>query len=115
MCICVCTVVMKAGLMANKATQTYFSCMFLGIVTVFSIQPRVYTNCTQWLHHPCIITFEAPYCRTSVKGKADTWFVDSLDIHTSRNINGSSAVRHFKSSNVIEIHNGITFDFYTVT
>ena len=28
-------------------------------------------------------------------------------------LNGSSAIWHFKSSNVIEIHDGITFDFYT--
>ena len=29
-------------------------------------------------------------------------------------LNGSSAIRHFKHSDAIEIHNGITFDFYTV-
>ena len=28
-------------------------------------------------------------------------------------LNGSSAIWHFKGSNVIEIHDGITFDFYT--
>ena len=28
-------------------------------------------------------------------------------------LNGSSAIRRFKGSDVIEIRNGITFDFYT--
>ena len=28
-------------------------------------------------------------------------------------LNGSSAIRHFEGSNVIEICDGITFDFYT--
>ena len=28
-------------------------------------------------------------------------------------LNGSSAIRHFEGSEVIEIHDGITFDFYT--
>ena len=28
-------------------------------------------------------------------------------------LNGSSAIRCFKGSNVIEIHDRITFDFYT--
>ena len=27
--------------------------------------------------------------------------------------NGSSAIQHFKHSDAIEIHDGITFDFYT--
>ena len=48
-------------------------------------------------------------------------YVDSLDIHTSTLykarmspvLNGSSAIRHFKHSNAIEIRDRITFDFYT--
>ena len=28
-------------------------------------------------------------------------------------LNGSSAIRRFKGSDAIEIHDGITFDFYT--
>ena len=28
-------------------------------------------------------------------------------------LNGRSAIQHFEHSNVIEIHDGITFDFYT--
>ena len=28
-------------------------------------------------------------------------------------LNGSSAIRRFEGSDAIEIHNGITFDFYT--
>ena len=46
-------------------------------------------------------------------------FIHSLDIrciyeaHMSPTLNGSSAVRHFKHRNAIEIRNGITFDFYT--
>ena len=28
-------------------------------------------------------------------------------------LNGSSATRHFEGSDVTEIHDGITFDFYT--
>ena len=31
----------------------------------------------------------------------------------SPTLNGSSAIRHFKHSNAIEIRNRITFDFYT--
>ena len=46
-------------------------------------------------------------------------FVDSLDIHASTKqirappLNGSSAIWRFKHSNAIEVHDGITFDFYT--
>ena len=28
-------------------------------------------------------------------------------------LNGSSAIRHFEGNAAIEIHDGITFDFYT--
>ena len=31
----------------------------------------------------------------------------------SPTLNGSSAIRRFEGSNAIEIHDGITFDFYT--
>ena len=47
-------------------------------------------------------------------------FVESLDIHASiyearmsPALNGSSAIRCFKHSNVIKIRDRITFDFYT--
>ena len=30
----------------------------------------------------------------------------------SPSLNGSSAIRHFEGNDVIEIHGGITFDFY---
>ena len=45
-------------------------------------------------------------------------FVDSLDNHhiyevcNSPTHKESSAIRHFKSDGVIEIHNGIIYDFY---
>ena len=66
-----------------------------------------------------ITAFEAQYCLTSIKGMAHTRFVDLLDIHASTKhvrsptLNRSSAIRHFKCSNAIEIRNRITFDFYT--
>ena len=63
-----------------------------------------------------IAVFEAPYCWTSVKGEAHMCFVDSLDIHASTKhiwaLPRSSAIQHFKHSNVIKICNGITIDFY---
>ena len=31
----------------------------------------------------------------------------------SPTLNGSSAIQRFEGDDVIEIHNGITFDFYT--
>ena len=34
------------------------------------------------------------------------------EAHMSPALNGSSAIWRFKHSNVIEIHGGITFDFY---
>ena len=46
-------------------------------------------------------------------------FVDSLDIHASTKprmspaLNGSSVIRCFEGNDAIEIHDGITFDFYT--
>ena len=46
-------------------------------------------------------------------------FIDILDIlaiykaRMSPTLNRSSGIRRFKHSNAIEIHDGITFDFYT--
>ena len=37
----------------------------------------------------------------------------AFEAHMISALNGSSAIRRFKHSNAIEIHNGITFDFYT--
>ena len=34
------------------------------------------------------------------------------EVHMSAALNASSAIWHFERSNAIEIHNGITFDFY---
>ena len=66
-----------------------------------------------------IAAFKAPYRWTSVKGRARMRFIDSLDFsciykaRMSPALNGSSAIRCFKHSNAIEMHTGITFDFYT--
>ena len=63
-----------------------------------------------------INAFEAP-CHSG-KGGAHMHFVDSLDIHASKNqrktpvLSGSSAIRRFKHSNAIKICNKIVFDFY---
>ena len=35
------------------------------------------------------------------------------EAHMSPALNGSSAIRRFEGSDVIEIRDGITFDFYT--
>ena len=71
----------------------------------------------------CVAAFKAPYNWTSIKGRASSYvrmcFVDLLDMYAciyearmSPALNVSSAIRCFKHSNAIEIHNGITFVFY---
>ena len=57
-----------------------------------------------------------------MRSRAHMRFVDSLDVHAfhafmncvySPTLNKSSAIWCFERGDVIEIHNGITFDFYT--
>ena len=66
-----------------------------------------------------IAAFKVPYRWTSVKRGAHKRFVDLLDIsciygaRMSPTLNGSSAIKRFKHSDVIKICDGITFDFYT--
>ena len=75
-----------------------------------------------------IAAFETPYRWTSIMGGAHIHFIDSLDTHASTKhvwtpplmeahmsstLNGSSVIRCLKYSNMIEIRNEITFDFYT--
>ena len=51
----------------------------------------------------------------TVKGGTHTCFADECiyEVHMSPTFNGSSALRHFEHGDVIEIRDGITFDFYT--
>ena len=63
-------------------------------------------------------TFEVFKHKTSVKDGAHTCCVNVVSIHEftqciniSLALNGSSALEHFERSNVIEICNGIMFDF----
>ena len=67
-----------------------------------------------------IATFEVLYHRTFIKGGAHNYALRRVirysciyEASMSPDLNGSSAIRHFKHNNVIEIHDGITFDFYT--
>ena len=63
-----------------------------------------------------IAVFEVPYRWTSVKGGAHTRFMDVWIAHEAMKHKWAlpfTEVQHFKGNDVIEIHNGITFDFYT--
>ena len=55
-------------------------------------------------------------CFASVKGGAHTCFVDAwilYEAHMSPTLYESSAIQRFEGSDVIEIRDGITFNFYT--
>ena len=58
-----------------------------------------------------VATFQAPYHRTFVKGRASCIY----ETHMSPTLDGSLMVRHLEHSDAIEIHNGIIFNFYTYT
>ena len=63
----------------------------------------------------CIAGFEVPYRWTSVKGGthvcfADAWISNESMKRMSSALNRSSAIWCFEGSNVIKIHNGITFN-----
>ena len=62
-----------------------------------------------------IAVFQAPYRWTSIKGRAHMCFIAAWihKVHMSPALNGSSesAKWRFQSSNMIELHDGITFWF----
>ena len=58
------------------------------------------------------IVFEVPYCWAYVKDRAHMCFVD-YKVLKSPTLNGSSAIQCFERSDVIEIRDGILFNFYT--
>ena len=79
-------------------------------------QSRVEIEGYSVAYFDCIAAFEALYRWTFIKSGAHMHFVDSWCIDKgcmSPALNWSSARWHFKHSNVIEISDGITFDFYT--
>ena len=49
----------------------------------------------------------------SIQKTMVTKYVYSCVYEACMSLNGSSVIRRFKHSNAIEIHNGITFNFYT--
>ena len=67
-----------------------------------------------------IAMFKAPHRWTSVQGGAHNYVLRKFirysciyEVHMSPTLSRSSAIRHFKHSNAIEICDGIPFDFYT--
>ena len=62
----------------------------------------------------CITTPEAPYCGTVIKGAAHMRFINIVDIYTSTKPVWvpTLTVVHFECGDVIEIWDGIIFDFY---
>ena len=75
-----------------------------------------YFVCTLRSNHS---TVELPLWAVAVGGGRCSYVLGKLmntyhvyTAHMSLTLNGSSALGRFKRSNVIEIHNGIMFDFY---
>ena len=66
-----------------------------------------------------IAAFKAPYRLSSVKGEGScalrrlVSYSYIYEARMSPTLKGSSAIRHFERSDVIEIRDGITSDFYT--
>ena len=88
-------------------------------------QSRVEVEDYSVMYFDCIAAFKAPYCWTSVKGRAHTCFVDAwiyvlrrlvsysliYNVRMSPALNRSLAIRCFKHRDEVEIHDGI-IDFY---
>ena len=90
-----------------------------GTETLHMWKSRVKIENYSVAYFDCIAAFKVPYRWTSVKRGAHKCFVDLLYIsciygaRMSSTLNGSSAIKHFKHSDVNKIRDRITFDFYT--
>ena len=66
----------------------------------------------------CITVLEAPYHSTSIKGEADTPYIDSSDSHTSTKIvlaqplTGAQQYSVSKQGNAIKAHDGRIINLY---